>query len=89
MDKALEATAGICGTHHDPFCRSCVAAYETNTDRILARHRTTDAAVREALLHTQHMLEGIAHSGSTNFREVRERLIANRAALATPDVGEA
>lgn len=41
-----------------------------------------DDALRIAMFQTQEMLESIVRLHSTNFREVNERIIANRAALA-------
>ena len=46
-----------------------------------------EARLREAFLKTQTMLEQIAHLKSTNFREVQERIVANRAALEGTDHG--
>ena len=57
-----------------------------------ARHRTASTAaltaeiqrLREELRRNQAMLEAIDRHNSTNFTEVRQRIVANRSALSTP-----
>ncbi len=68
------------------------AAAQISSDRLvladLAAKDARLAVMREALTRTQWMLETVVRTNSFNFKEVHERIIANRPALADQPTGD-
>lgn len=75
-----DALAAICGQHHDPMCRSCVAAYDSNTDRILSRTPAEPSGLVNRLLAAR------AHADSTDdWNAINDALAALEQRSPAPD----
>jgi len=93
-----DAALNACGFEDEEDLEAYGFGGSPNQVRELSEHfarfeqsiRTTDAAriaaLTERLHYTQSMLETISRTNSTDFREVRECILANRATLrSAPD----
>lgn len=79
--EVVEGTAAICGQHHNPYCRDCVAAYDSNTDRILTHPATTES---DGLRNTSEWVKRSDYDRLYQQFDAKCRIINEQAALAQP-----